>query len=79
MPRLHWIKILFVLSATAALAGYGLVWVFNNLGTGLFYIPVSKGLMPMAMAIATVTGVLSAAIPARRAARLDPVVAIRYV
>ena len=66
-------------SAIGGLAGYGLVWVFNNLGTGLFYIPVSKGLMPMAMAIATVTGVLSAAIPARRAARLDPVVAIRYV
>ena len=31
------------------------------------------------MALATVTGVLSAMAPAWRASRLDPVVAIRYV
>ena len=66
-------------SALGSAAGYALVWAFNNLGPGLFYIPVSPTLVPIAMAIATVTGVLSAALPARRAARLDPVVAIRYV
>lgn len=66
-------------SLVGSMAGYSLVWAFNNLGPGLFYIPVSSTLVPIAMAIATVTGVLSAAIPARRAARLDPVVAIRYV
>jgi lipoprotein-releasing system permease protein len=33
----------------------------------------------MAMAIATITGTVAAAVPARRAARLDPVVAIRHV
>lgn len=66
-------------SLLGSIAGYCLVWAFNNLGPGLFYIPVAGKLVPMAMAIATVTGVLSAAIPARRAARLDPVVAIRYV
>lgn len=66
-------------SIAGSVAGYGLVWAFNNLGPGLFYIPVSSTLVPTAMAIATITGVLSAAIPARRAARLDPVVAIRYV
>ncbi len=66
-------------SLLGSMAGYGLVWAFNNLGPGLFYIPVSSTLVPIAMAIATITGVLSAAIPARRAARLDPVVAIRYV
>ena len=66
-------------SAIGSAAGYALVWSFNRFGPGLFYIPVSAGLVPIAMAIATVTGVVSAAIPARRAARLDPVVAIRYV
>jgi lipoprotein-releasing system permease protein len=30
------------------------------------------------MALATVTGIVSAAVPARRASRLDPVVAIRH-
>lgn len=66
-------------SAIGSAAGYALVWSFNTFGPGLFYIPVSASLVPIAMAIATVTGVVSAAIPARRAARLDPVVAIRYV
>ena len=66
-------------SAIGSAAGYALVWSFNTFGPGLFYILVSAGLVPIAMAIATVTGVVSAAIPARRAARLDPVVAIRYV
>ena len=66
-------------SAIGSAAGYALVWAFNTLGPGLFYIPVSASLVPIAMAIATVTGVISAALPARRAARLDPVVAIRYV
>jgi lipoprotein-releasing system permease protein len=31
------------------------------------------------MLVATITGVLAAAMPARRAARYDPAVAIRYV
>ena len=66
-------------SAIGGAAGYALVWVFNHFGPGLFYIPVAASLLPIAMAIATVTGVIAAAIPARRAARLDPVVAIRYV
>lgn len=66
-------------SAIGAVAGWGLVWVFNTFGPGLFYIPVSPWLVPSAMALATVTGVISAAVPARRAARLDPVVAIRHV
>jgi lipoprotein-releasing system permease protein len=65
-------------SAAGALAGYGLVWVFNTLGPGLFYVPVSPTLAPIAMAIATLTGTFAAAVPARRAARLDPVVAIRH-
>jgi lipoprotein-releasing system permease protein len=66
-------------SALGAGAGYGLVWVFNTFGPKLFYIPVAPILVPMAMALATLTGTLAAAVPARRAAHLDPVVAIRHV
>jgi lipoprotein-releasing system permease protein len=66
-------------SAIGAFAGYGLVWIFNEAGPGLFPVPVAPTLVPGAMLVATLTGVLSAVVPARRAARLDPVVAIRYV
>jgi lipoprotein-releasing system permease protein len=66
-------------SALGAGAGYGLVWVFNTFGPKLFYIPVAPILVPMAMGLATLTGTLAAAVPARRAAHLDPVVAIRHV
>lgn len=58
--------------------GYALVWAFNNFGPQLFYIPVDPMLLVAAMALATITGILSAAVPARRAAALDPVEAIRY-
>jgi lipoprotein-releasing system permease protein len=58
---------------------YALVWGFNTFGPGLFYIPVTLTLVVAALLLATLTGVLSAALPSRRAASLDPVVAIRYV
>jgi len=58
---------------------YLLVWGFNTFGPGLFYIPVPTALVVAALLLATLTGVLAAAVPSRRAARLDPVVAIRYV
>ena len=66
-------------STFGGFAAYGLVWLFNTVGPGLFYIPIGPLLIPAAMALATVTGVLSAMAPAWRASRLDPVVAIRYV
>ena len=60
-------------------AGYALVAAFNNFGPRLFYIPVEPSLLVAATLLATLTGTVSAALPARRAARLDPVEAIRHV
>lgn len=60
-------------------AGYALVGAFNAFGPKLFYIPVAPWLLGAATMLATLTGVVSAALPARRAARLDPVEAIRHV
>ncbi len=62
-----------------SLSSYGLVAVFNTFAANLFSIPVDLWLPLMATLLATLTGVLSAAIPARRAAALNPVEAIRYV
>ena len=66
-------------SLVGGLAGYGLVGAFNSFGPKLFYIPVDAKLLVVAALLATVTGIVSAAIPARHAARLDPVEAIRHV
>src|SRR5690606_12536765 len=66
-------------SVAGSFPGYGLVSAFNAFGPGLFEVPVSPRLVFAAVALATVTGVLSAALPARRAARLDPMTAIRHV
>ncbi|MEG1488734.1 ABC transporter permease [Acinetobacter sp.] len=66
-------------SVLGSVTSFALVWVFNNFGPGLFYIPVSINLIMLALLLAILTGVLAAAIPARRAAALDPVEAIRHV
>lgn len=66
-------------SILGSAASFVLVWVFNTFGPDIFYIPVSVGLVMMAMLLATITGVLAAAVPSRRAAALNPVEAIRYV
>ena len=62
-----------------SLSSYGLVAIFNTFAANLFSIPVDLWLPLMASLLATLTGILSAAIPARRAAALNPVEAIRYV
>lgn len=66
-------------STAGALLGVGAVMLFNTAGPRLFPVTVSPWLVPQAMLIATAAGVLAAFAPARRAARLDPVEAIRTV
>ncbi len=66
-------------SLVGGFAGSGMVWVFNDFGPRLFYIPVDPMLLVASSLLATVTGIISAAVPARRAARMDPVQAIRNV
>src|SRR5690606_37155740 len=66
-------------SVLGSIVSYGLVWVFNNFGPGLFYIPISIELVILALLLATLTCVLAAAVPSRRAAALDPVEAVRHV
>ena len=46
-------------------------------GTPMFVIGVEPGLVALAAGGASLVGILSALLPARRAAQLDPVVAIR--
>lgn len=58
--------------------GYSMLWAFNRFGPGLFPVPLSPTLLLMASVLATVTGMLAAMVPARRAAAMDPVEAIRH-
>jgi lipoprotein-releasing system permease protein len=60
--------------------GFLLVWravAKNPDGTPMFIIEMEPSLFAIAAVGATLVGILAAAAPARRAARLDPVVAIR--
>jgi len=66
-------------SFAGAGAGWAMVWVFNTFGPRLFDISPSMTIVPVAVSIATLTGVLAAIAPAWLASRLDPVAAIRYV
>lgn len=69
-------------SAIGCALGAGLTVMFATLvrnadGTGLFPLVLDAALFFRAAGIATVTGILAAVFPARRAARLDPAVVIR--
>lgn len=66
-------------SFAGSAAGWSMVWAFNTFGPRLFDISPSLSIVPVTVALATITGVLSAIAPAWRASRLDPVAAIRYV
>ena len=63
-------------SLLGGMAGYSMLWAFNTFGPGLFAVPLSASLLTWATVLATVTGMLAATAPARRAAALDPVEAI---
>ncbi|MEO7009428.1 MAG: ABC transporter permease [Caldimonas sp.] len=65
---------------SAAGAGALMLWLYfvrNADGTALFPVTLQLSLFGTALVLATLTGLLAALAPALRAARLDPVVAIR--
>lgn len=66
-------------SLLGVLAGYSLIQVFNHLGKSLFVVRLEPSMMLSAIIISTAAGIIAAAVPARRAAKYDPAVAIRYV
>ena len=66
-------------SFAGAAVGWFMVWIFNEFGPRLFDISPSMDIIPVAVSVATITGVIAAIAPAWRASRLDPVAAIRYV
>ena len=69
-------------SLLGSLLGWGFLSLWRGVaknpdGTPLFIIVIEPMLFVFAAAGATLVGILAAVVPARRAARLDPVVAIR--
>jgi lipoprotein-releasing system permease protein len=74
----------FVGSLVGAALGVALSFLFSRLaqnpdGSATFPIELTPRLILTATALATLTGVLAAALPARQAGKLDPAEAIRHV
>jgi lipoprotein-releasing system permease protein len=66
-------------AACGSVLGTGAVMVFTRLASPLFPVTLSFQRVAIACATALLTGVIAAALPAKRAAKLDPAVAIRNV
>lgn len=66
-------------SLLGSLAGWGLIRIFQAVSarSSSFPIPVEFGAIGLSVAIATISGTLAAFLPARRAARLNPIEVIR--
>ena len=69
-------------SGLGVVLAVGLIWAFSRLALGddglpLFVITLHLGLALQVAGVATLCGVLAAVAPARRAAKLDPALAIR--
>ncbi len=69
-------------SALGVVLALGLIWAFSRLAVGsdglpLFVITLQPALALQVAGVATLCGVLAAVAPARRAAKLDPALAIR--
>jgi len=65
-------------SLLGSLAGFGLIELFQAIPSQTrFPIPVEWGAIALSVAIATAAGTLAAFVPARRAARLNPIEVIR--
>ena len=72
----------FTGSLVGALAGYGLIKFFQSIGSarsdqGFFPIVIEPGALILSVTIATLAGTIAAVVPARRAARLNPIEVIR--
>lgn len=69
----------FAGSLLGAAAGWVLIKIFQSVGSSSakFPIPVEFGAIALSIAIATAAGTLAAFVPARRAARLNPIEVIR--
>jgi lipoprotein-releasing system permease protein len=64
-------------AVTGSICGVILITLFSSFGPGLFEVSVTPDLVISTIVLATVVGALAASQPARHAARLNPVVAIR--
>jgi ABC-type antimicrobial peptide transport system permease subunit len=68
------------LAAVGGVIGLGLAWLLGRLAAGLLYglSPLAPGVMVGAVAVVLAVTMAAGYVPARRAARIHPVQALRY-